>query len=169
MEGGEAENGGLLVSQTVLTGLERLEAGTDLYLDLIRWKVLVVLAKAKSRRCEGKNVHQVTQEEMRTDQLGTESINEEEPRKDCSYHPENADRTVTQPFSSRLHFYSRYSLVHLKLWTLLYINHNSVSLTPHKNKPCKVWDLTIHMAFKIWTSALFLLTKAEMLLLVKNT
>lgn len=57
MGGGEGENGGLLVSQTVRTGLERLEVGTDLYLDLIRWKVLVVLAKAKSRRCEGKNVH----------------------------------------------------------------------------------------------------------------
>lgn len=57
-----------------------------------------------------------TQEEMRTDQLGTVSINEEEPRKDCSYHPENMDGAVTQPFSSRLlHFYSRYSLVHLKL------------------------------------------------------
>lgn len=71
MEGGEAENGGLLVSQTVLTGLEKLEVGTDLYLGSVRWKVLVVSAKAKSRRCEGKNVHQVTQEEMRTEEPGT--------------------------------------------------------------------------------------------------
>lgn len=57
MEGGEAEGGAVLVSQTVLTGLEKLEVGTDVYLDLIRWKVLVVSVKAKSRSCEGKNVY----------------------------------------------------------------------------------------------------------------
>lgn len=50
---------------------KKLEVGTDLYLGSIRWKVLVVSAKAKSKRCEGKNVHQVTQEEMRTEGLGT--------------------------------------------------------------------------------------------------
>lgn len=45
------------VSQTVLTGLEKLEGGAELCLELIRWKVLVVSAKAKSRSCEGKNVY----------------------------------------------------------------------------------------------------------------